>query len=335
MNSKEIAARAGVSQATVSRVLNNKPNVREETRRRVLDVIEEVGYVPNAEARSLVTNRTAKIGLVVADIVNPFYPELIENIEALAREADLSILLCNTQRQLRNDDRYARLLIEQRVDGVIFCAITPESPAPKRFARANIPIVFVNRHLKGVASNVVITDNAGGAYTMTKHLLDLGHTRIAFIRGMVNTSTSQDREAGYRQCLADHGIATTEALIGDGSYTREGAFEAATRILHQETRTPPTAIFCANDYMAFGALEAVHDAGLRVPDDISVVGFDNIALSSLQPIGLTTIEQPIRQMAQTTMEFLLACMHETPADVQTKVYPPRLFVRGTSGPAPR
>lgn len=330
VNSKEIAVRAGVSQATVSRVLNNKPNVREETRQRILRVIEEMGYYPNAEARSLVTKKTTRIGLVVSDILNPFYPELIERIGSITREQGLSVLLCNTQRDPHNDEIYTRSLIEQRVAGVIFSSITPGSHAPAQLTQAGIPFVFVNRYLKDTAANIVITDNVRGAYKVTEHLLELGHSHIAFIRGLSNVTTSQDRESGYRQCLQDHGL-QAGIVTEQGNYTREGAYEAAIRLLQHPS--PPTAIFCANDYMAFGALDAVSDHGLRVPEDVSVVGFDNIALSSLQVIGLTTVEQPIDKMARKAMEFLLGSIgRERVCDVQTAVYEPNLVVRKTSGP---
>jgi len=333
ISSREIATRAGVSQATVSRVINNKPNVREETRQRVLKVIEELGYYPNAEARSLVTNRTSKIGLVVSDILNPFYPELIESIEAFARERGYNVLLCNTQRDSSKDEIYARLLIEQRVAGVIFSSITPLSSAPLRFSRAKIPFVFVNRHLEDIRANTIITDNYGGAYKMTKHLIDLGHSRIAYVRGLLNTSTSQDRERGYRQCLADHGLEIDETLLERGDYTRRGAYEATVRLLRLPL--PPTAIFGANDYRAFGALDAASELGLRVPDDLSIVGFDNIALSSLKAIGLTTIEQPITELARRAMEILLNCIEgEDPQEPQFVVYDSKLIVRRTSGPVP-
>ncbi|HBY97148.1 MAG TPA: LacI family transcriptional regulator [Chloroflexi bacterium] len=331
INSKEIAAHAGVSQATVSRVLNNKPNVREKTRKRVLRAIEELGYYPNAEARSLVTRRTTKLGLVVSDILNPFYPEFIETVEALARRQGFNVLLCNTQRDPQNDEVYARLLIEQRVAGTIFSSITPLSNAPSQLSQAGIPFVFVNRYLKDTSANIVITDNFQGAYKMTEYLLQLGHVRIAFIRGLSNVTTSQDREAGYRRCLQDHGL-EAEIVVEQGDYTREGAYEATTRLL-QRFPAAPSAIFCANDYMAFGALDAIYQHNLRVPEDISVVGFDNIALSALQAIGLTTIEQPIGKMACKAMEILLSRIEAgNSSDFQTVVYKPKLIVRRTSGP---
>lgn len=333
-NSKEIAAHAGVSQATVSRVINNKPNVREETRRRVLKVIDELGYVPNAEARSLVTRRTNKIGLIVSDIVNPFYPELVESVEGLARESGYVTLLCNTQRDPSKDQIYARFLIEQRVAGVLFTSITPRSGAPEQLMQAGIPFVFVNRYLKGLAVPSVLTDNESGAYRMTQYLLDLGHSRIAFIRGLPNTTTSQDREAGYRRSLMDHGFKAENVYLERGDYIREAAYEATSRLL--QLPVPPTAIFCANDCMAFGALDAAWDAGVRVPEDLSVVGFDNIPLSSLRAISLTTMEQPMAKMARRALEILLDLIEgkELLQDSVIEVYEPELIVRRTSGPAP-
>ena len=331
VSSKEIAAHAGVSQATVSRVINNKPNVREETRRRVLAVIEELGYVPNAEARSLVTQRTTKIGLIVSDIINPFYPELVESVEEFARDSGYAILLCNTQRDPSKDQIYARFLIEQRVAGVLFTSITPQSNAPMQFLKAKIPFVFTNRYLRDIPVPSVLTDNVGGAYKMTEYLLELGHSRIAFIRGLLNTTTSQDRELGYRRCLTDNGLEVDETLLEQGDYTRRAAHEATVRLL--QLPSPPTAIFCAHDYMAFGALDAAYDFGLRVPDKVSIVGFDNIELSSLKAISLTTVEQPIVEMARRAMEILLNLIENEvpPQEPWVEVYEPKLIVRRTSG----
>ena len=331
VSSKEIAAQAGVSQATVSRVINNQPNVREETRRRVLEVIDELGYVPDASARSLVTQRTTKIGLVVSDIVNPFYPELVESVEAFARDSGYAVLLCNTQRDPSIDEVYARFLIEQRVAGVLFTSVTPQSTAPLQFSQASIPVVFTNRYLRDLPVPSVLTDNVGGAYMMTEYLIGLGHSRIAFIRGLPDTTTSQDREEGYRRCLADHGLMIDQTLQEQGDYTRKAAYEATVRLLHASP--PPTAIFCANDYMAFGTLDAAFKLGFRVPEDISVAGFDNIELSSLQTIGLTTVEQPIAEMAHRAMEILLELIEgqAVPYEPWVEVYEPRLVVRKTSG----
>jgi LacI family transcriptional regulator len=333
VGSKDIAARAGVSQATVSRVINSKPNVREKTRDRVLQVIDEMGYVPDAGARGLVTQRTTKIGLIVSDIVNPFYPELVESVEELARQSGYAVLLCNTQRDPANDEIYARFLVEQRVAGVLFASVTPQSGAPRQFSHARIPMVFMNRYLRNEPVPSVLTDNVVGAYKMTKYLIELGHSRVAFVRGLPDTTTSQDRELGYRQCLADHSMKVAPTLLEQGDYTRDGARQAALRLLRLPSL--PTAIFCANDYMAFGALDAAYELGLRVPEDISIVGFDNIALSSLKAISLTTVEQPIAQMARRAMEILLSLIEDKASTQKPwiEVYKPELIVRSTSGPA--
>jgi LacI family transcriptional regulator len=334
IDSREIATRAGVSQSTVSRVINNRPGVREEIRQRVLKLIAEVGYYPNAGARSLVTSKTSKIGLLVSGIINPFYPELVESVEAFAREEGYNVLLCNLQRDPSMNEIYTRLLIEQRVAGVIISSITLDSEVHRQFSRAGIPVVFVNRHPSNTQqANAVVTDNVGGAYKITKHLIELGHSRIAFIRGLLNTSTSLDREAGYRQCLADHGLEFDGTLLEQGDYYREKAYEATVRF--RQLPHPPTAVFCANDYMAYGALDAATDLGLRVPEDLSVVGFDNISFSSLKVIALTTVEQPITDMARKAMEILLDCITgEEKQKFRTVVYDSELIVRDTSGPVP-
>lgn len=333
INSKEIAARVGVSQATVSRVINNKDNVREDTRRRVLAVIEEMGYIPDAGARGLVTQRTTKIGLIVSDIVNPFYPELVESVEEFARDSGYAVLLCNTQRDPSKDRICARFLIEQRVAGVLFTSVTPQSTAPTQFTRARTPFVFMNRYLTNLAVPSVLTDNVGGAYKMVEYLIELGHTRIGFVRGLPDTTTSQDRELGYRHCLLDHGLQIDDALLEQGNYDWKAAHAATVRLLQLPDR--PTAIFCANDYMAFGALDAAYDLALAVPEDVSIVGFDNIQLSSLKTVGLTTVEQPIAEMARRAMAILLEIIRADtlPKERLIEIYEPKLLKRRTSGRA--
>lgn len=342
VSSKEIAARAGVSQATVSRVINNRANVRDETRCRVLAIIEELGYVPDAGARSLVTQRTTRIGLIVSDILNPFYPELVDSVEEFARESGYTVLLCNTQRDPANDQVYARYLIEQRVAGVLLPSVTPQSSAPAQLAQAGIPFVFMNRTLRDWCAPAVLSDNLAGGYQMTEYLVELGHRQIAFIRGLPDTTTSQDRELGYRRCLSDRGVPVQASLLEQGDYTRQGAYAATIRLL--SLPNPPTAILNANDYMAFGALDAAADWGVQVPEELSIVGYDNIALSSLNAIGLTTVEQPIAEMAHRAMEILLslidtaqqaALRSQAPTRQSwTEVYEPRLVVRKTSGRPP-
>jgi LacI family transcriptional regulator len=334
VNSKEIAARAGVSQATVSRVINDRSNVSDATRRRVRAVIEELGYVPDAGARGLVTQRTNRIGLIVSDILNPFYPELVESVEQFARQSGYTVLLCNTQRDSTNDQIYARFLIEQRVAGVLFPSVTPRSNAPLQFAQAEIPCVFMNRYLRDLPLPCVLTDNEGGAYKMTEHLVGLGHTQIAFVRGLPDTTTSQDRELGCRRCLIENGLQVDESLLEQGDYTRSGAYAATLRLLHK--RRPPTAIFCANDYMAFGALDAAADLQVEVPHSLSIVGFDNIALSSMHAISLTTVEQPAADMARRAMEILLSLIEgrASPRQSWVELYEAKLVVRGTSDRPP-
>lgn len=333
ISSKEIASRAGVSQATVSRVINNHASVSPTTRRRVLQVIEELGYYPNAAARSLVTNRTSAIGLVVSDVLNPAYFEFVEEISISARGEGYQVLLCNVERDAAIDDAYVNLLLEQHVAGIIFCSITEESKAAQRLVQANVPFVYLNRYQPGVAAHTVIGDNVAGCEQLTRHLLELGHRRVAFIRGMPNASTSQDRERGYRQALAAHGIAVDDALLVTGSYSLSDAYTAAYELLQHAER--PTAIVCANDYMALGVLDAAYDLGLHVPAELSVVGYDNMRLAGLRSIGLTTIAQPFQAMARAALDLLgQAIAADNRLDPQQIVYLPQLVVRRTSGPPP-
>ncbi len=256
----DVAKRAGVSPKTVSNVINARPHVREETRSRVLQAVEELGYHPDIAARSLVTKRRNLIGFMLWDILNPAYTEMVEIIIGKAREAGYMVILGNVARDPSEEDRLATLLIERRVDGAILASTTEDSEVPNRLMAAGVPVVMVSRYVDNSSADYVGVDNRGGGYLVTQHLLRVGHERIAFIRGAQAASTSRDREDGYRSALEEHGIAYEPALVAEGQYTSRGAYEAAHRLLTLRDR--PTAIVCANDVMAIAAIDAVSDAGL-------------------------------------------------------------------------
>jgi len=327
----DVARCAGVSQATVSRVVNRKGNVAEATLCKVLAAIQELGYLPNAIAQSLVTQRTHSIGLVVSDILNPFYPELVDRLEAVAAAEEYNLLLCITNHGTDKERQHINSLLGKKADGIIFATIPIWSKGVQIVLESGTPVVITNRRLESYDTDHVVVDNGRGAYEMTQYMLSLGHRRIAFVQGRPDASTSIDREAGYQAALNDASVRTEPDLIVSGDFSHEGGYMAVRGLLHRQA--PPTAIFCANDVMAFGALDAVSDLGLRVPQDVSVAGFDDVRTASYRSIALTTVRQPIAQMAEEAMRILTSRIKNGDTGKRIhRVLPAELAIRKTVGP---
>lgn len=329
VSSREIARLAGVSQATISRVLAGNPHVAPETRARVLRVAEEAGYVPNLAARSLVTNRSAIVGLVVSNITNPFYPELIEAVCSEAAHHGLGVILCSTQDDASRQQEALSLLLQHRVDGLIVTSVMLESPDVESILKRGVPMVLVNRYLKGSDCTAVLTDNRGGAIKAVEHLAELGHRRIGFVQGICETSTSWDRQRGYCWAVKTLGLEADESLVVPGNFTAAGASAATDRLLALDH--PPTAVVCADDETALGVLDRLTECGKRVPEDVALVGFDDIRIAGHSAIGLTTVRQPTAMMAKLAMEKLIERI-ETPEVVSAEriVIPSELVIRSSS-----
>lgn len=326
----DIAREAGVSQATVSRVLNGDSRVAPATRSRVMEVVERLDYTPNAIARGLVTSKTDLIGVVVSDVMNPFYPELLEAIaERLARHG-LKMVLFNTGDT--GDDVYTRLLLEQRVDGIITTSPTRDSALVRALAERRFPLVLTNRSVENVDCDMAIGDNHRGAREVAEHLLALGHRRMAVITGDPRASTSQERLESFREKLEEAGERLADDMVVSAHFNAERADRCMEELLGRERR--PTAIFCLNDLMAFGALNAARRLGFRVPDDISIVGFDDIWMAAWESFELTTVHQPLAEMAQASVELLTARLANPDRSVRRLVFPATLVARKTTGPAP-
>lgn len=329
---KDVARLANVSPKTVSNVVNNRPVVKPATRERVLQAIRELNYYPSAVARGMVTRSRRLIGLVLADITNPAYPEMVEGVASLARQAGFMVMLCNTGRDPDEEDRYVHLLIEQRVDGVIIASSRMDSRAAETLSSAGIKVVLFNRHPERYSVSFVGVDNEHGGYLATRHLLELGHRRVAFIRGTRGASTSIEREQGYRRALAEFGIEPNPELIGWGDYHPDVARTTADLLLRMKNR--PTAVFAANDVMALSVIDAATALGLRVPEDVAVVGFDDIAIASHRLVGLSTIHGDLGQLSREAMTLLLETIGGNLTEPVRKILPVYLVVRRTCGGRP-
>ncbi|EWY41574.1 LacI family transcriptional regulator [Skermanella stibiiresistens SB22] len=327
----DLAAACGVSPATVSNALADKPNVKASTREMVRRKAAEMGYHASATARGLRLGRSWSIGLVVGDIANPFVPEVVRGVEDVVWRARKNLILCNTDFQADKKTAYVRSLLDKNIEGLIVLSQVL-SPSDMRLVEAaDVPLVTVNRGTPGYTSDYVGIDNHAGVRMAMDYLVGLGHRRIGFIKGLPSSNSALDRFAAYTEAVERHGLDSDPSLVMPGDYDMESGDSGARAIM--ASAIPPTAIVAANDQMALGALGALHELGLRVPDDVSVVGFDNIQLAAHPLLNLTTINHPKRETgdaaARLLLQRILGKMVDPPRSVVLK---PSLIVRGSSGP---
>ena len=331
---RDVAERAGVSVATVSHVINQTRPVSDELRRRVLVAMEELGYHPNALARSLRQKRTSTLGLIVPDTNNPYFAEVARGVEQVAFERDFTVILCHSDYNPERELQYVDVLYAKRAAGVIWIPATENCEAAERLTGYGVPLVVLDRRTPEVQCPSVLADNFRGGYAATEHLITLGHRRIGCIARPVGLSHSQDRILGYQSALRDHGLPLDEALIAKGGFRLENGRQAAFYLF--DLNPPPTALFAYNDIMAIGALRAAHERGLRVPQDFSIVGFDDIPQAAFTCPALTTVSQPKLDMGRRGAELLFDLIEgkrpPTETDAPLEV---RLVVRESTGPAPQ
>ncbi|BCV22844.1 LacI family DNA-binding transcriptional regulator [Moorella sp. Hama-1] len=301
---KDVARHAGVSVTTVSRVLNNSQHpINPTTRERVLAAIEELGFCPNAAARSLQLNETRTIGLILPDIANPYYPGIVRGVEDVAHASGYTVILCNTDRSRERTQEYLRVLREKRVDGIIFTGggAVEDASQSHFFEQENIATVVIGRHRGDLPA--VQVNNTQAAREAVAHLLSLGHRRIATITGPGTSTTARDRLEGYKQALQDRGIGIDARLIIEGNFEFDSGYQAVAR-LPLRGADAITAIFAHNDLMAIGAMKAFQEQGLQLPRDVAVMGFDNVPLASYITPQLSTVAVPVYDLGMTAMKVL-------------------------------
>jgi LacI family transcriptional regulator len=300
----EVARLAGVSSATVSYVINDGPRrVSPETRARVLQIVDQLGYKPNAVARNLRRQRTSTLGLIIPDIFNAYFAEVARGVEAMAFEQGYIVVLCHSEYSPAKEIRYLEVLGAERAAGVIWVPASDHPETLQRFRDTHIPLVILDRSVDGENIFSVIADNFRGGYLAGQHLLDLGHRRIGCIVRPVEMEHSHERMRGYQAALAEHGLTPDPDLVVPGGYRFEDGHRAASRLL--DAQQPPTAVFAYNDIMAIGALRAAKDRGLAVPGDLSVVGYDDIPGAAYTDPPLTTIAQPKLAMGRRAAQLLI------------------------------
>jgi DNA-binding LacI/PurR family transcriptional regulator len=304
MKIQEVAKRANVSVATVSRTLNNDPRVNPATAQRVWLAVQELKYVPNFQARSLVSGKSRLIGLIVSDITNPFFPELVKGFEDIAVEHGYDMIVASTG---YNETRMAgcvRRMIERKVDGVAIMTSELEPELTEQLERRSLPIVFLDLGQPGPSVTNIRVNYQAGVRGAVQHLLDLGHKRIAFISGPEPLKSAQVRRCAFLQHFGDGGTVENPRYIEQGDHKVEGGLEAMSRLLQLTPR--PTAVLASNDLTAIGALRSIHRAGLRVPEDISIIGFDDILLAQFTDPPLTTVRLSRTEIARCSFHSLLA-----------------------------
>ncbi len=301
---KDVAEAAGVSVTTVSHVINETRYVSDELRARVLKAMEELNYHPNILARSLRRGKTHTIALIVPDNSNPFFAEIARVAETIGFENDYSVILCNSNKSVEREAAYLDVLIAKKVDGIIFIAAGSTQEHLQELAREGIPVVVADRDVPQTLADVVLVNHEQGGYDATKYLIGLGHRRIACIAGPSPLTPSADRVHGYKRALAEAGIPFDEQLVVPCTESYVSGEIAMAQLLN--LNEPPTAVFAYNDVTAIGALRAIANAGLQVPRDISIVGFDDIPLASAVVPSLTTIAQPIAELATLAVEILIS-----------------------------
>ena len=324
-----MARLAGVSTATVSRALNGTGQIAPATRAMIDDAVAQLGYHPNTAARSLVTRSTQTIALLLPDITNPFYAALVSGIQERALETGHTMLLCTTEGDPEREEQYLSLLRAKQVDGVLVDGLVLPPDRITRFVREGLPIVCLDRDIDSTLVPLVQVDNRLGARLATEHLLELGHERIGHIAGPPDLGISDERIEGYRDALRAAGIAVDPELIAVGSFTEEGGYEAA-RVLSDKWDL--TALFAANDLSAIGALSALVQSGRRVPEEVSVVGFDDLRLSRFTNPPLTTVHQPAGEIARHAAELLLELASGRPVERMRYFLEPGLVVRSSTAP---
>lgn len=326
---RDVAYRAGVSNNTVSRVLNDRPDVSPVTRVRVQNVIAELGYRPNSLARSLLRRESRTIGLVVTDCTNPNTARQIRAVQQTMAAGGYAVLIFDTQEDAERQEDALRVLEEKVVDGIIITPATIHDDALAHLA-GRLPITLLNREMDGLAGcDVVLNDNLEGARVAVAHLIANGHTRIGYVTAMRDVSTVRDRLRGYQVALADAGIPFDSSRVARSPITIEAAAAATLRLLDQ--RPAPTAIFAYNDFMAVGILSALSQAGTRVPDDVALVGYDDIVYAPYLQVPLTTIAQQTQEMGVTAARLLMERLAGSERPPQRVVLKPHLVVRASSG----
>lgn len=331
---KDIARIAKVSPATVSLVINNRPGVGEETRDRVLMIVQLLNYTPNLVARSLVKGRSHHIAMLITNTLNPIFPEMAAGVDHVLKEFGYSVSIISTQDDIDTEGKEIVKIRARGVDGIIASASLIDDENIRLLATSGYPVVSVLRRVYDCDElDYVIVDNIKGGYLAAEHLIRLGHKRIGVIKGPSNTSTGVERFEGALDAFSDYGLPVADDLLAQGDYFKKSGYLVTTNLMKGPKKNRPTAIYACNDEMALGAFEAIFDMGLKLPDDVALVGFNNIEATALRTIEITTVSQRKHEMGRLAAKRLIDKIekkrgYKTPLQV---ILEPELIIRKSCG----
>jgi DNA-binding LacI/PurR family transcriptional regulator len=322
--SEDVAQMAGVSQSTVSRVFAGGANVSEKKRKKILEIADKLDYQPNAHARSLITRKTRIIGIVMRNIRDPFYSAVLEIFYNRLSVLGYDLVFINSENEEIQENEILRLL-EYNIQGIIISDATLSAATAKKLERNDVEVLLFNRYVKNAKFNAVYCDNYLAAKQIATYLVEHGHKSFAFISGTSNTSTTIDRLKGFEEVLKDRNI--NDLVIESGNYSYESGFKAAQELMTKNREID--CIFCVNDITALGAMDAIRTIGLKIPEDVSVVGFDNIRMGEWPTYSLTTWEQPLEDMVTTAVQMLLGKINDKDTPRKALMMKGQMIVRNT------
>lgn len=329
---KDIAKEAGVSRTTVSRVLNNSGYVKEETRQRILDVMNRLNYTPSAIARSLSTNKTNTIGVIIPQINDPFFGEIIKGISEVATESDFNIILCNTNDNIDQEYKFLEVLMQQRIQGIIITPTLARSERNKKYLKhikdSGIPVILVDGHIKYNEFSGVFIDHVQGGFEATEALVKNGHKKIAIITGQMDSRPARERLRGYKEALLTNDIDINENYIYYGDYTFKTSYELTKEILELKDR--PTALFVTSNMMMLGSIKAINEQNLKIPDDIAIIGFDKIDILNIIGMNFSFVNGPTFELGKTAMTMLNdVLINKDNKIIRRKTLKPELSLKGS------
>ncbi len=325
---RDVAERAGVSKATVSHVINETRFVEDVTKARVRQAIKDLGYRPNVAARSLTTQQSRIIGYIVSDVTNTFFAEIMRGIEDILIANNYSIMVCNTSEVLEREEYYIDILLKQGVDGIIAAATSQNWQSLNEAAKLQIPIVLLDRTFDNATAPYVGVNNKQGAYIGTKHLIEHGHQKIGILSGFHRLSTMRERLSGFEMAIKEAGLMLRENWSLSSPLTIEDGKKAIQSLMSMEDR--PTAVFICNNLLSLGALIGLQEIGLRCPNDVALVGFDDHPWAQVSNPPLTVVRQPTYAIGETAAQKLLEALRNPQASIPSAVYSCEMIVRASS-----
>ncbi|MCD6318142.1 LacI family DNA-binding transcriptional regulator [Candidatus Aerophobetes bacterium] len=322
---KDIGKEIGVSATTVSRALNDKPDISYETKQKIKEVAERLGYSPNALARSLKAKKTGSIGVLIADIADAFFAPIVKGIENTAREMGYSIILCDTSEEYEQEKIALEMMLEKRVDGLLITPSQTEYKDILELKRRKIPFVLIGRYFDLVESDYVITDDIKGAFSAIDHLIKKGHKKILFINGPNYISSAKERLVGYKRALQENAILFDKSLVKEDALKMEDGYRIMKEVLSSGTKF--TAVFAYCDFVILGVMQALEEAKLKVPEDIAIVGYDDVAFARFLQVPLTTVHIPKYELGKEAMKLLKKKIEGEIKEPQNVILPTRLVIR--------